>query len=660
MIYGIDKLMTSNEVSPKGSQTPSEEPPAKKPPLMKRIVRWHQFKWDQLRRGISNYLRSKTRNFPSVPPKRLRKVVDEVVGSQVFKDTIKPFAQETGFSMEQVEDKARGYVKEIASDLNYLTVPIWDVVLSWVFKRIYDGLSVDTSSLQTLRHKVGQVPIVFVPNHRSHIDYMLLSYIFYYNDLPLPYVCAGQNMNFWPLGGFFRKSGAFYIRRSFEGNRLYQATLYAYMHYLLKEKALMEFFIEGTRSRSGKLLPARLGILSLLVKAYQEQSDVPDILFVPTSIVYESVIEESSYTREMEGAQKKRESIWDVLRFRKYLRRRYGKVNIQFGEPLSLAAFESQMPDYEKTKVVPHFAGQINHQINKHTVVTPSALVACALVAHPHAIITKQELEDRVARLRRYLEFKQAPLTELLIQHPDEAIEAAMQKNSRDRLLRRYDDETGPFFRIRSRKRRVLEYYKNTGVHFFISAAAISAVLLSWRDVRVTPKTIEAEVVFLRDILADEFRFASRRTLSDHLKTVVEYLREREAIRGDEDCGYEPGHHPEYLYDFRALLDSTLAAYWAVLSSFDRQSGKVWAESDLINTLLRKARLRLLRYRIFRHEALSPFTIRNILHTCTRLGILSEKKVLQGKRIRRSYEITSEVERLGTLVTHLEKYLDRA
>lgn len=622
-----------------------------------RVMHWFQFKWSQLRRGLTNYLKSKTRNFPSVPPKPRRKVVEEVVKSAVFKQAIEPFAQQTGFSMEQVQDKARGYVKEIASDLNYLAIPLWDLVLSWVFKRIYDGISIDTASLQKLRDKVGQAPIVFVPNHRSHMDYILLSYIFYYNDLPMPYVCAGNNMNFWPFGGLFRKSGAFYIRRSFEGNRLYQATLYAYLHYLLKEKALLEFFIEGTRSRSGKLLPPRFGILSLLMKAYQEQADIPDILFVPTAIVYETVIEEDAYTREMEGATKKRETFWDVLRIRKYLRRRYGKVNVRFGEPVSLAAFEGKNPDYERTDVVPRFAGQINHDINRNTVVTPSALVACALLANPHAVTTKQEVLQRIERFRRYLEFKRSPVTDLLQQHPEEAIEAAVQKYTHDRLLRRYDDEEGTFFRIRSRRRRVLEYYKNTGVHFFVSAAAVSAVMLSWQDVRVTPKTIEAEVVFLRDLLADEFRFASRRNLSDHLKTVLDFLSRQEAIRGDEKSGYEPGAKPDYLYDFRSLLDSTLAAYWAVLGSFDRKPDKMWAEAELIESLLRRAQLRLLRHRIFRHEALSPFTVRNILQTCTRLGILSEKKESQGKRVRRSYEVTSEVERLGTLLTHLEKYL---
>lgn len=607
---------------------------------------------------MTSYLRARTRNFPTVPPQSRRKVVEEIARGAVFRQAIEACARETGFAVEDVRGKAKQYVKEIASDLNYLSFPIWDFVLSWVFNKVYDGLIIDKGSLLKIKAQVGKAPIVLVPNHRSHIDYMLLSYVFYYEQIPMPYVCAGKNMNFWPFGSFFRRSGAFFIRRRFEGNRLYQAALYAYMHYLLKEKALLEFFIEGTRSRTGKLLPPRLGILSLIIRAYQEQKDIENIVFVPTSVVYESVIEETSYSRELEGATKKQEGFWDVLRIRKYLRGNYGKVYVCFGEPISLNEYSQQFTD-EQQSFIPKIANQIGYSINRHTVVTPSSLLAMVLLAHPYPIITEEEIEERFNHYVSYLKYKEAPVSDMVLSSHT-AIRASLQIFSRSRLIRGYQDPKGIFYRIPFSRRRRLEFSKNMGVHFFISAAAVSNVLLAAKENLISKERIEEEIIFLRQLFTDEFRFSSRKTLPEHIQSVLDFFEHRGGLHRQSDSAYQITDKKDCLEEFAALLDSTIALYWGLFSVLSHlPDNKEWQESDLLRLLSEKIRHFLLRHHVMRHEALSHFSIRTALITATRVKLLEANKDAKGKRIRTRYRLIKNTDQLQTLTKQLERYVQR-
>lgn len=657
---GIEEV---TEDTPEESKaiTPSPPNPLQKVgQSFKQIGQWFQRNWERTKRGIVDYIKSRARNFPTILPKPRRRVVDQITRGSVFHTAIEQFARETGMPPEEFHEKGRQYVKEIASDLNYLSFPFWDAILSWVFNKIYDGIVVDEKSLEKLKGKIGQAPIVFVPNHRSHIDYLLLSYVFYCHQIPMPYICAGNNMNFWPVGPMFRKSGAFFIRRSFEGNRLYQAALYSYLHYLLKEKAIIKFFIEGTRSRTGKLLAPKLGILSLLVKAFDQQDDIKDILFVPTSIVYESVIEEHSYTDESEGATKKKESLWDILRIRKHLRGRYGKVYIRFGNPISLAEFSRtkllEEGESDISITIPWLANEMGHIINRNSVVTPTSLLAMSVLTHPHSVMTEDEIEERFSRLKSYLEYKKAPISDLIIKHPKESIEVALQKFTSSRHLRRYKDEEGIFYRIPHNRRKTLEFYKNTGVHFFVSASTIANALLAMETPLISKESIEEEIIFLRELFYDEYRFGSSRTLWEHIETVLNFFVKREMIY-PENAHYRLNPNRRPLEEFAALLNSTFSFYWGLLKVLTLlPTNESFLESDLIPRLLDRIRLQLMRHHISRNEAISPFAIRSTLLTCLRFGFLRLDKEIVGRRERRRYCKTDNVQ-LEPFVKRLEKYI---
>jgi len=200
-------------------------------------------------------------------------------------------------------NEAKKYLREIAADYQDFYIDVWEKILSWLWNNIYDGVVLDKEGLARVKDVSKRMPYVVVPCHRSHIDYLLLSYVFEKASIQLPFVAAGTNLTFWPLGPIFRKSGAFFVRRSFRGNALYGEVFAKYVKVLLKEGLPIEFFIEGGRSRTGKMVMPKYGMLSMILQAYQEGIS-SDLAIIPAYIGYDRVIEEKSYLEELGGASK--------------------------------------------------------------------------------------------------------------------------------------------------------------------------------------------------------------------------------------------------------------------------------------------------------------------------------------------------------------------
>jgi glycerol-3-phosphate O-acyltransferase len=219
---------------------------------------------------------------------------------------------EVGDGDEQAcRERARKYFLEIASDYNERWLGVWERTLSLLWSKIYDDFIIDQDGIAKIREITRRMPCVILPCHRSHVDYLILSYIFYQQKIPLPHVAAGDNMNFWPLGYIFRQSGAFFLRRSFQGDDLYADVFATYLETLLREGLPIEFFLEGGRSRTGKMVMPKYGMISMILRAYQDKvSD--DIALLPVYLGYDRIIEEHSYLAELSGAAKKNESALDV------------------------------------------------------------------------------------------------------------------------------------------------------------------------------------------------------------------------------------------------------------------------------------------------------------------------------------------------------------
>ncbi len=243
----------------------------------------------------------------------------------------------------KIKKDAQDYFWEISADWNQFCISGMIHVVTWLSKHLFDGIAFDTEGFERVREAGQRGSLIFVPCHKSHLDYLILNNLIYQHHMHPPRIAAGKNLSFWPLGPIFRGSGAFFIRRRFLGGKLYAEVLYTYIKTLIRSGYNLEFFIEGGRSRTGKLVLPKLGLLNMILRAYEEKA-APDLLFVPTFIGYDQVLEEKAYLKELEGRAKETESVGQLMKARKFLRKRYGRAYIQFSEPISLKDYLGQAP----------------------------------------------------------------------------------------------------------------------------------------------------------------------------------------------------------------------------------------------------------------------------------------------------------------------------
>ncbi|MBZ9539293.1 glycerol-3-phosphate 1-O-acyltransferase PlsB [Modicisalibacter tunisiensis] len=310
-------------------------------------------------------------------------------------------------SRRRVERRARRYGREIASHMSYPVLRLLDRLLHRLWNRLYAG--VDVHGLERVKRLAGDHTLIYVPCHRSHIDYLLLSYVLFHEGLMPPHIAAGRNLDMPLIGPLLRRGGAFFLRRSFRDNRLYAAVFNAYLHRLLSRGHPIEYFIEGGRSRSGRMLTPRPGMLAMTLRSCLRDTSRA-VAFVPVYIGYEKVLESTSYLRELRGARKRKESPLDLLRVLGRLRQPFGRVQVAIGEPLDLDTFlTGAVPDWREsrhdprppwlTRAVPELGRELARRINAAATLNPVNLVALVLLATPHRAIETELLKRQMALL---------------------------------------------------------------------------------------------------------------------------------------------------------------------------------------------------------------------------------------------------------------------
>ena len=259
-----------------------------------------------------------------------------LLGTPTVREAIQQEAQSAAIPLSEAQKKARDQAFEIASDYTYSVVRAFALFLTWVWNRVYNGVEVHNfERVTTVAPGHG---IIYVPCHRSHIDYLLLSYVVYRHGLTPPHIAAGENLNIPIVGPLLRRGGAFFLRRSFKGEPLYAAVFHEYLHLMISRGFPLEYFIEGGRSRSGRMLAPRAGILGMTIRSFLRGQARP-LVFVPVYLGYEKLIEGRAFLEEMQGKPKQGESLWGLLGAWRLLKREFGMAHVSFGEPLSLAEF---------------------------------------------------------------------------------------------------------------------------------------------------------------------------------------------------------------------------------------------------------------------------------------------------------------------------------
>jgi glycerol-3-phosphate O-acyltransferase len=341
-------------------------------------------------------------------------VLHLLLNSQRVRAEIAAEARRGRLSEQQAAAKARKYAEEIAANYSATTVRMLELVLKFIWNRIFRGVQV--FGIERLRDWAQGYEIIYLPSHRSHADYLLLSYVLYSAGLAPPHIAAGVNLNFWPAGGILRRGGAFYMRRSFGSDRLYTAVFRTYVDSLISRGYSMSFYPEGTRSRTGRLLAPKAGLLSMVVEAALRQTS-RKVAIVPVYVGYDKVWELNSYFKELRGAQKQKESASDLLKGAKLLTKSYGRVYLNFGEPIALSDYaDKHLPNWRDTLRIPSdetppgwrdFVQRLalaNHRrINAASIASPVSLAAVTILASPQGAVARTEMCAQLETLIRLL-----------------------------------------------------------------------------------------------------------------------------------------------------------------------------------------------------------------------------------------------------------------
>lgn len=464
-------------------------------------------------------------------PQRLR---EEILRSPRVRRHIEAHARGKGVPVAAALREADAELRKLCAAPDPNVLGLFHRVLDRVWNRIYDGLVVDEEGVERVREAARAGNIVLVPSHKSHVDYLVLSDVLFTRAMSPPLIAAGDNLGFFPLGPILRRGGAFFIRRSFKGRKMYSALVDAYIRKLLVEGFAVEFFIEGGRSRTGKLLPPKLGLLSMIVDAALQIRQRPTY-FVPVSIGYERVIEERSYVRELGGGEKQKEDVKGLLATPRILRARYGRLYIQFGEVLRLDAVAREvigqdgetgeppreLRPTERRALVQKLAHRITYEIDRVTVATPAALVATALLTHRRRGIRHDDLLEAARGVLRALERLGARVAPPILGPDGQLREDAVAETVRlfldGKLIvshgRASPDGAGPdgrgsaIYGVPDDRRTALEYYKNNILHFFVPRALIAAGLSAEGGEAVDEAALRERVRELSRLFKYEFMF---------------------------------------------------------------------------------------------------------------------------------------------------------
>ena len=413
-----------------------------------------------------------------------RNVMYSLIKSRDVQDAIRRESIKSKSSIVESERRAIGYLNEIVSDYSHSTVRFASVALTRLWTQLYDG--VEVHNFHTVRELAKDYEIIYTPCHRSHIDYLLLSYVIYQRGLMVPYIAAGDNLNMPFVGQILRGGGAFFIRRSFKGNALYTTVFKEYLFNILSRNTPLEYFIEGGRSRTGRLLPPKTGMLAMTIHGHLRGKAKP-IVFVPAYFGYERLMEGATYVGEMNGKPKESESILGIVKTLRKIEKIFGKVHVNFGEPVFLDDILKQhgadqvrieknddpIPA-EVSNAVNASAQAILENINRAVVINPVSLVSLILLATPKHTLDENICIKQLDTYRKLL--LSLPYDERMQITPlsgKEIIAYALKL----KLIKRVPHVLGDIIAIEDNQAVLLTYFRNNILHAFVLPSLIAALV---------------------------------------------------------------------------------------------------------------------------------------------------------------------------------------
>jgi glycerol-3-phosphate O-acyltransferase len=414
-----------------------------------------------------------------------RTIVAEVLRKRAVRAAVAQEGREKRLTRRQAIRQAQRLAEEIAANYSHAFVRFLEHVLTRLWNRLYDGVRFE--HVATLEQVQDGQEIVYVPCHRSHMDYLLLSYVIYRQGYAIPHIAAGINLNLPLVGRLLRKGGAFFIRRSFRGNSLYTVVFMSYLAAIMARGHAIEYFIEGSRSRTGRLLQPKTGMVSMTVRSFL-RDPVRPIVFLPVYFGYERIVEGSTYVGELSGRPKEKESVFGLLRTLPRLKERFGTVHVNIGEPIvleevlarydrdwraRLAQEEGRLPWVNAA--VDQITLAIMRNINAAAAVTPINLLAVALLASPRRTLVESDL---LRQLELYLTLLRdcpyGPRITVTKLSPEEIIAYGESM----KVVTRLEHPLGDLVQMSDASAVLAAYYRNNVLHLFALPALVACAFL--------------------------------------------------------------------------------------------------------------------------------------------------------------------------------------
>ncbi|MFT6268119.1 MAG: glycerol-3-phosphate O-acyltransferase [Alphaproteobacteria bacterium] len=509
-----------------------------------------------------------------------QELYNSVLGATSVKKAIEEEAISKKLSPQQARKKASKYVDEIAADYREGLVRLGERVLARIWNRIYDGIEVRHAERVRELAANGH-EIIYVPCHKSHMDYLLLTYVIYQEGLVTPHIAAGINLNFWPAGPIFRRCGAFFLRRSFAGNKLYSSIFKEYLELLFNKGYSVKYFPEGGRSRTGRLLPPKTGMLAMTIQAVTKGVKRP-VSIVPVYLGYEHVMEVKSYQKELTGKGKKKESNTQVFSAIRKLKN-YGHGYVNFGEPISLHNFlDKQVPDWrdditddEKkpkwlTPTVNLLANSVMASINKNAALNGTALLAFCLLSSKTHVMSK---DDLIKAIDDFLSLFKANPYSADATYPEQEAKDLVERTLALNRFQQSEDQYGQMVSPKKDNAVLLTFYRNNILHMFALPSLIMAAAFAHKN--LTRTALLSLVEQLYPMLKREFfMYFSDEEVVHYIEELVSYLKSTGMLvqNGDYLAAAEPSS-PEFhsAWLLSRSMQETWQRYAVVLSVLESE-----------------------------------------------------------------------------------------
>ncbi len=606
-----------------------------------------------------------------------RKIHRQVLERPANRRRLLEVAEREGIPPGKALAMAERDVDEIGARINFSVLAAMARLLDFVFRRVFEGVEVDEQGLRRMKDAARfsrSAPLVLVPCHKSHFDYMVISWVMLRNEFIPPHVAAGANLSFFPLGWLFRRSGAFFLRRSFAGQPIYKEVFRQYLWALVRQGYPTEFFIEGGRSRTGKLLPPKMGMLAMLLEGVR-RGEYKDLQFVPIHLSYEKVVETASYRRELTGGEKEAESVAGVVKAGKVLRARYGRVYVSFEEPVRLSEWlmggdevvalpvsdepgAIEAADGHFRDVTTRFGFHIMRRIQEATVVAPSSLVGAVLLSHHRRGLSNGRLRELVGFLVAMLQARGARLSRS-IEHTlarnagriDSAAARSPRAGSRTRgealrdlitealkligkLVDSNERANETVYVVPDKSRIELDYYRNAILGILAPDCLVATALLG-AERAIPLSRLAADTRKLSRIFKHEFIYRTEMSYEEAFAETVGRMID-EGLVATLDDGLCLPAAPLTLDFLRGMLLHLVEGYWIAADAMRALVDVPMEKKEWLDYAREHGEMEFLQGDIRRAEAASTAVLGNALQLFVDEGLIERRvKVGRGKKTER-------------------------